>query len=300
MPHGDAPVLVFGGTGFLGRAVVRCLAEAGNRVRVAARRPGNASLPEGTECLAADIRSERDTAEAVEGARAVINTVALYTETRDLDFHAIHVDGAARLARQARAAGVRRLVQVSGIGADADSASPYVRARALGEQAVQAAMPGSVVVRPSVLFGRGDSFLATLDAVTRLPVIPLFGDGGMRLQPVHVDDAARACALLATRESEPETLYELGGADVLSYRAIVEAVLRHRGRRRLLLPVPFLAWHVLAAAASPLPSPPITRDQLALMATDNVADTALPGFDALGLQPAGLRERLPECLPALR
>lgn len=300
MPRNNAPVLVFGGSGFLGRAVARALIESGQRVRVAARRPDDAALPPGAEPIRADIRSDRDTTAAVAGTRAVINTVALYTETRALDFRAIHVDGAARLARCAQAAGVHRFVQLSGIGVDTASASAYVRARALGEQAVQAALPGAVVVRPSVLFGPRDSFLATLDTVTRLPVIPLFGDGSTRLQPVHVDDVAHACALLATRETEPGALYELGGAEVLSYRAIVEAVLRHQHRRRPLLPVPFAVWRVMAAATSPLPSPPITRDQLALMAADNVAGADLPGFGALGLQPAGLRERLPECLPPRR
>jgi NADH dehydrogenase len=194
-------VCVFGGTGFLGRRIVRHLAAAGMRVRVVARRPAR---PEGLEVgnielQAADIRDAAAVATAVAGARAVVNAVSLYVETRDISFAAIHVDGAERLARLARDAGVERLVHVSGIGADPGSSSRYVAARGLGELRVRSAFPQATALRPSVLFGAGDTFLSTLDGITRLPVVPLFGAGRTRLQPVHVDDVAGAVVRILQR-----------------------------------------------------------------------------------------------------
>lgn len=300
MPPQQRPVLVVGGTGFLGRAIAATLAGRGHAVRVAARAPDATPLPGGVERRCADIRRDDEIAAALEGAEAVINAVSLYTEGGGLDFRRIHVEGARRLARLACAAGVRRLVHVSGIGADPDSASAYVRARALGEAAVQAECPDAAILRPSVLFGPGDPFLATLERVTRAPVIPLFGVGRTRLQPVHVDDVARAAAVLATDGPSIGGTWELGGADVLTYREVVTAILRHYGRKRVLIPVPFAAWHTMAWAASALASPPITHDQLALMQSDNVVPPEAATFADLGLRPAGFLARLAHDLPGAR
>ncbi|MDZ7786587.1 MAG: NAD-dependent epimerase/dehydratase family protein [Halofilum sp. (in: g-proteobacteria)] len=290
----DSPVTVFGGTGFLGAAIARHLDGQGLAVRVAARHPG-ARLPGAASACEADLADPAAVARAIAGARMVVNAVGLYRESAAASFETVHVDGAARLARAAREAGVARLVHVSGIGADPGSPSRYVAARGRGEAAVRAAFPDAVILRPSVLFGEQDAFLATLARLVRLPVVPLFGTGRTRLQPVHVDDVAAAVAALAGDAGGRVRLLELGGADVLAWREIVTRVARHRGRRPLLLPVPFAAWRALAACAAVLPAPPITRDQLALMAADNVATG--PGFDALGLQPRGLLAALPDCLP---
>lgn len=293
-------ITVFGGTGFLGRAILRRLVEAGARVRVAARRP--ASLPDDlsgdrVEQLAADIRDPDAVARAVQDADGVVNAVSLYAERAGNTFQDIHVEGAENLARGARDAGVERLVHVSGIGVDEDSPSAYVRARARGERCVREIFPEAVVLRPSVLFGPGDAFLAALKSVTLAPVIPLFGRGDTRLQPVFVDDVARAVERSLEDPGAPGRIFELGGAQVLTYREVVEAVLAHLGRRRVLVPVPFSAWRMLAGAVSVLPGPPLTRDQVILMQSDNRVSGELPTFADLGHEPAGFRPALPDCLP---
>ncbi len=283
---------VFGGTGFLGRSIVHALRARDIRVRVAARHaPRDPDAAE--HFYRADVRDAGDVERAVDGADCVVNAVSLYTEASRLTFEGIHVDAAARIAAAARAAGARQFVQISGIGADSTSKASYVAARGRGETAVWSQWPEAVIVRPSVIFGPDDAFVTTLAALTRLPVIPLFGDGSVRLQPVHVDDVAAAVAALAG-DAAPAPALELGGSETLSYREIVQSVLRHLGRRRALMPVPLSVWYGLAAGASVLPSPPITRDQLALMEADNVARG--PGFDALGLAPRGFDEALPDCL----
>ena len=190
------------------------------------------------------------------------------------------------------------LVHVSGIGADAASPSPYVRARAKGERAASGAFNGTVVARPSVLFGPGDSFLNTVDAITRAaPVFPLFGDGGTRLQPVFVGDVAEGIARIVERNAVDPRPFEFGGPAVLSYREIVTLVLRHRRRRRLLMPVPFALWFAQAALLGLLPSPPLTRDQVVLMQTDNVVGPAAATLADLGVTPLALEAALADCLP---
>lgn len=296
----DRLITVFGGTGFLGRAILRRLPEAGLRVRAAARNP---RFPTGDEFdqrverCPADIRDRDAVARAVDGAWGVVNAVSLYAEGAGATFDAIHVEGAANLARAAREAGVERLVHVSGIGVDEHSPSAYVRARSRGEQRVREIFPEAVILRPSVLFGPNDAFLAALKSVTLAPVIPLFGKGDTRLQPVFVDDVARAVARALQAPDAPGRVYELGGSEVLTYREAVEAVLAHLGRRRLLVPMPFPAWRLLAGMTSLLPGPPLTRDQVILMQADNVAGGKLATFADLGLEPLGFRAALPDCLP---
>jgi NADH dehydrogenase len=283
---------VFGGTGFVGRAIARTLRARGLAVRVAARHAPSA--PDTAECFyRTDVRDPDDVQRAVEGADLVVNAVSLYTEHSGLTFNRIHVDAAARIAASARAAGAQGLVQLSGIGANAESDAPYVAARARGETAVHAEWPDAVILRPSVVFGPGDAFVSTLARVTRLPLVPLFGDGRVRLQPVHVDDVAAAVAALAEQPA-PASVLELGGAEVLSYRGAVEAVARELGRRCALVPVPFTVWYGLAAGTSVLPNPPITRDQLALLESDNIATGS--GFEALNQAPRGFRDALANAL----
>ena len=291
-------VTVFGGTGFLGRRVVRRLAAAGVRVRVAARSPDAVDFPDlstAVVCTRADVRDEAQVVAALRGADAAVNAVSLYVERGGLDFESVHVGGAGRIARLGREAGLHQLVHISGIGADAGSPSAYVRARARGEAAVLEAWPAATVLRPSVLFGEDDSFLRTLDSMTRLPVIPLFGNGNTRLQPVYVEDVAEA--VFSTLKLGAGGIFELGGADVLRYREIVQAVLRHRGRRRLLLPLPFPLWRALAGGTGRLPAAPLTRDQVLLMQQDNVVGRNVADFDDLHVRPRGLLELLPLCLP---
>ncbi len=289
-------VTVFGGTGFLGKAIVRQLVESQSRVRIAVRHP-SAEYAKDIEQIQADVRDEAAVAAAIAGAQAVVNVVGLYVERGTETFEAVHVQGALHVARQAKRHGLARLVHVSGIGADLSSTSPYIRARAQGELRVKKAFDAATIIRPSVLFGPQDAFLKALDQVSRLlPVVPLFGSGQTRLQPVYVEDVAAAVvACLRDAASVGET-YELGGAEVHTYREILHRVLRHRSRRRALLPVPFVIWDILATGLSALPEPPVTRDQIALMRQDNIVHEGAPSFKELGMTPRSVNELLPFCL----
>ena len=226
----DDLITVFGGSGFLGQDVIRVLLARGHTVRLVARHPQRPRFDRDQEKRlqrrAADIRDPRAMRDAVAGSRVVINAVSLYTQRGDLTFEAIHVRGAAGLAAAARDAGVVRLLQVSGIGATLNSPSPYIRARARGEAAVLDAFPDAVIVRPASLFGAGDALIRSLAMLSRAPVIPLFGRGLTRLQPVWVEDVAGALARLADHTAPAAGLYELGGAETLRYRALVAAVPR--------------------------------------------------------------------------
>ncbi|OOG23715.1 epimerase [Thioalkalivibrio denitrificans] len=297
----SARAVVLGGTGFLGRAVVRRLMESGWTVRCVARHADRAAkqFPADSplELRAADIGDEDGLREVLQDADGVVNVVSLYVEQGGATFEAIHVHGAQRLARLAREAGVPALVHVSGLGVDETSPSSYVRARARGERCVREVLPEAVIMRPSVLFGPGDAFLRSLEMITRrLPVIPLFGDGSTRLQPVYVEDVAAAIAQALVQPDARGRVFELGGARVHTYREIVVMVLRHFGLRRLLMPVPFALWHGLAATASLLPAAPLTRDQVWLLQSDNVVAADASTFADLGVEPQVLETLLPECL----
>jgi NADH dehydrogenase len=299
----DDWVTVFGGSGFLGRRLVQRLAGEGRKVRLVARRPERAALarPPGAAgeivALKADLRDEASLGPALEGASAVVNAVGLYVERGASSFEAVHVAGAAALARRARQAGVARLVLISGIGADPASRSAYVRVRAEGEAAVRAAFPEAVILRPSVLFGPEDAFFNSLAAILRLsPVIPLFGRGETRLQPVFVGDVAEALARVLRAPEAAGRTYELGGPQAYSYRALLELVLAQIGRRRLLLPLPFFVWDALARLSSPLPTPPITEAQVELMRHDNLVAPGTPGFAELGIAPQAVEAILPSYL----
>ena len=293
-------ITIFGGTGFLGRRIVQALLARGAIVRVAARHPGRTAFSESSDRLqlvTADITDEASVRAAVAGAVAVANAVSLYVERGDATFDAVHLDGARRVAEAAAREGAR-LLHLSGIGSDADAASPYVRARGRGEHAVRAACNGAIVFRPCVMIGAGDAFLTTLTGlVRRLPVFPLFGDGSTRLQPVFVGDVAEAAATALAGPDLRPGIHELGGPEVLTYRTLVELVMRHCGRQRALLPVPFPVWDAVAAASRVLPAPPLTEGQVALMKRDNVADPDLQGLEALGVIPTTVKDVLRRDFP---
>lgn len=293
-------VTVFGGSGFLGRQIIKVLAAEGNDVRVAVRHPERASALEGLgrdgkiELARADVWDESTVAPAVTGADAVINTVGHYVEKGPATFDVIHGQGALHVARQARQAGAERLIHISGLGADPGSDSPYVRARGIGEHLVREAFEGVTILRPSVIFGAEDSFFNTLAGLARgSPVLPLFGSGRTRLQPVFVGDVAEACARVLADPATKGRIYELGGPRVYAYRALLELVLERVGRRRLLLPVPFFLWDTLAALMAVLPNPPLTRDQVKLMRRDNVVEATALTLQDLGIAPTSVEQVLP-------
>ena len=288
-------VTVFGGSGYFGRAIVDALGAEGCRVRLAVRHPDAAAVGDirrrwpAAEAVRADILDAPSVAAALEGSRGVVNAVALYAETPNLRFETVHVDGAGRLARLAAEGGVERLVQISGIGSDPDDADPYIRARARGERAVKAAFPAATVVRPGPLAGPGDALVSGLaDLVRRSPVVPLFGDGSTRVQPIRREDAGRAVANALLRDDAAGRTYEIAGPEVVSYRALIERIEAALGRNRLKLPIPFALWHLAARLMAPLPSPPLTPGMVALVSRDIVASPHRPGLAELGIEGQGL------------
>ena len=291
-------VTVFGGTGFLGRRVVRHLRDKGFSVRIASRHPSSSGGgdPE-VQPIAADIREQESIAAAVKGASGVVNAVSLYVERGTDTFHAVHVVAAERLAEEARKAGAERLIQISGIGADATSSSPYIRARGQGEQAVRAAFPNAAVIRPAVMFGPDDAFLNTLvQLLRRLPIYPMFGRGQTRLQPADVEDVGEAVARLMQRTPAEAITVECGGPRVYSYEELLRTIGQAANVKRMLVPVPFAAWHALAWVAQVLPGPPVTRNQVELMEIDTVASAGVPGFADLGISPRAMEDVLQSIL----
>jgi uncharacterized protein YbjT (DUF2867 family) len=291
-------VTVFGGTGFLGRRVVRHLRDKEFSVRVASRHPRSSSGndPE-LQPVPADIRERPSVAAAVQGAFGVVNAVSLYVERGTDTFQAVHVAAADRVAEEARKAGVERFIQISGIGADAASSSPYIRARGQGEQAVRAAFPSAGMVRPAVMFGPDDAFLNTLVQLRRrLPVCPMFGRGQTRLQPADVEDVGEAAARLMQRTLAEAMIVECGGPRVYTYEELLRTITRAANVKRMLVPVPFAVWHALAWGAEMLPGAPVTRNQVELMEIDTVASVGVPGFADLGISPRAMEEVLQSIL----
>ena len=293
-------VTVFGGSGFLGRQIVKCLAAEGTNVRVAVRHPERAFLLKGftrdsqIELVRADVWDESTVARAVKKSTWVINTVGHYMEKSGATFDAIHGQGAHNVARQAGNAGVERLIHISGVGADPASDSPYVRARGIGEDLVKGAFEGVTILRPSVIFGPDDSFFNTLAGLARqMLVLPLFGRGRTKLQPVFVGDVAEACVRVLADPSTQGKLYELGGPRIYTYKTLMNLVLEHVGKRRALVPVPFFVWDTLAALLSVLANPPLTRDQVKLMKSDNVVGETALTLEDLGIDPTPVEEVLP-------
>jgi NADH dehydrogenase len=195
------------------------------------------------------------------------------------------VEAAKRIAMLAREAGAETLVHISGIGANAGSASPYIRSRGKGEAAVLDAFPSAKLVRPAVMFGPDDAFLTPLLAMLRrLPIFPMFGSGATRLQPVYVEDVAEAVVHIL-RAPAASLLYELAGPRVYTYQELLRAIATSAGTRPFLVPFPFRLWHVMGYVAEALPNPPLTRNQVELMGQDNIAKPGAPGFEALQISP---------------
>jgi NADH dehydrogenase len=248
----NSTVTVFGGTGFLGRRIVRYLRSCGFPVRVASRHADRGHQLFGPDdpqlqSVEANIHDERSVADALAGAYGVVNAVSLYVERGPETFHSVHVEAAQRVALQARRAGVERLIHVSGIGADTASPSRYIRKRGEGEFAVRAAFADALLVRPAVMFGPDDAFLTTiLKLLRQLPIYPMFGRGRIRLQPAHVEDVAEAIARLIQRAETPALIFELGGPRIYSYEQFLRTVAHEAGLAPRLVPIPFAVWHAVA------------------------------------------------------
>lgn len=299
-------VTIFGGSGFVGRQVVRVLARRGWRVRAAVRRPDLAGSLQPTGVVGqvvavqANVRREHrwSIERAIEGADAVVNLVGLLSQSGKQTFDDVMADGAHMIADATRAAGLASMVHVSAIGADDDSTSAYGRAKGRGESAVLTTLPASVVLRPSVMFGNDDDFFNRLGWLASVsPVLPLIGGGATRFQPVFVRDVAEAVANAVEGGAKAGTIYELGGPEVKTFRECVEAVLEVTHRRRLLLTLPFGLAKFQAKFLQLLPNPMLTEDQVELLKFDNVVSAAAVAegrtFAGLGIDPVSIETELP-------
>ena len=299
-------VTVFGGSGFVGRHVVRALAKRGYRVRVAVRRPDLAFhlQPLGgvgqIMAVQANLRFRWSVDRAVEGADHVVNLVGILFEGGGQKFGAVQDFGARAVAEAARAVGAG-LTHVSAIGADVNSASGYAASKGRGEAAVLETMKDAVIYRPSIMFGPEDGFFNKFAAMARmLPFLPLIGGGHTKFQPVYVGDVAEAISRSVDGSVAGGRIYELGGGEVLTFKALLERTLEVTGRKRILLPIPFWAARIQGKILGLLPNPVLTADQVTLLESDNVVsdEAAKDGrtLQGIGIAPAGMAAILPTYL----
>ncbi len=282
-------VTIFGGSGFIGRHLVPQIAACGARVRIAVRRPGGPSNHQ-VETVPADVLDDASVASAVAGASSVINLVGILKESGRQTYHAIHVEGARRIAVAAKSAGVSRLIHVSALGATSSAPALSDRTKARGEEVVRAAFPEATIIRPSLVFGRNDHFFTRLAAMARhSPVLPLIGGGATKFQPAHVEDVAAGLVKILERGDAAGRTYEFGGPEVYSFKELLQLVLAALGWRRVLFPVPFSLAEILAWMLELLPASPLTRDQVRLLKTDKINSGREPTLADLGIHPIDLR-----------
>jgi len=301
-------VTIYGGSGFVGRYIVQRMARAGWRVRLAVRRPNEALFVRtyGTvgqvEPVLCNIRDDASVAQAMQGAEAVVNCVGTFDRKGKNNFDAVQHEGAERIARLAAAEGIDAFVHISAIGADKSGDTLYARSKGLGEEGVLNHVPNAMILRPSIVFGAEDSFFNRFAGMTRIsPVLAVVGAETM-FQPVFVDDLAAAAELGATGQAAPG-IYELGGPDVASFRALMRMMLDIIERRRLIVNLPFglarfMAWwfELWQSVSGGLIKAPLTVDQVKSLAHDNVVSAGARGFDDLGIEPHAMATVLPSYL----
>jgi NADH dehydrogenase len=304
-------ITIYGGSGFIGRHVVRALAKTGARMRIAVRRPDLAGhlqplggvgqiIP-----VQANVRFPDSLAAPAEGTDAVINLVGILVPRGRQTFSSVQDEGARHVAEAARAAGARAFVQMSAIGADAHSPAAYARTKAAGEAAVTAVFPGAVILRPSIVFGPEDDFFNRFAALARIaPALPLIGGGNTRFQPVFVGDVAKAVVAGLTGKAEGSVPYELGGPEIVTMKEVMERVLAYTMRRRLLVTLPFWLAKIQASFLQLLPNPPLTLDQVRMLETDNVVSEAAKRagrtLQGLGIEPVAVEAVVPDYLERFR
>lgn len=299
-------ITVFGGSGFLGRHVVRALARRGYLVRVACRRPDLAGhlQPLGNvgqiQAVQANLRVRWSVDRAVQGAAHVVNLVAILHQSGRQTFDAVQDFGARAVAEAARSVGAG-LTHVSAIGADKDSPSDYARTKALGEAAVRETIKDAVIVRPSIIFGPEDAFFNRFANMARYsPALPLIGGGQTKFQPVFVGDVAEAIARSVDGKVAGGKIYELGGPQHLTFRECMETILETIDRKRLLVPVPWWLAEIQGSVLGLLPNPLLTRDQVILLRSHNVvspnAEKEGRTFSGLGITPTAVGAILPSYL----
>jgi uncharacterized protein YbjT (DUF2867 family) len=299
-------VTVFGGTGFLGRYIVRELARKGYRVRLAVRRPDLAGhlQPMGAvgqiHAIQANLRHGWSVERAIEGADGVVNLVGILHESGKQSFEAVQAEGPALIAQACKAAGIERLVHVSAIGADDDSPAAYARSKAAGEAAVRAGVPQAVILRPSIVFGPEDQFFNRFAGMALFsPILPVVGPT-TRFQPVYVGDVADAVALAVDGGAQAGTTYELGGPEIDSFEGLMERMLKVIERKRMIIALPMKVAELQARLFELLPNPALTVDQVKMLQRDNiVSPQALAEgrtLEALGINGASMDAILPTYL----
>ncbi|MCA0247750.1 MAG: complex I NDUFA9 subunit family protein [Proteobacteria bacterium] len=301
-------VTVFGGSGFVGRAIVRALAQEGLQVRVACRR---IELAERTKTagdvgqitvMRTNLRVPSSVAAAVAGSQAVVNAAGIPFQRGRQRYQAVHVAGARAIAEASRAAGVQRLVHISGIGAEhRNSQNKYVLSKVEAEDAIISGFESATILRPSVVFGPEDVMFNRLAQIAaKAPFMPVVGDGSAKVQPVFVGDVGSAVAAVLARPETAKTVFELGGPRVYTYREVAALTLRVIDRQKPIIGVPAGLMKIAGFFAEFLPVPPLTCDQVSLLTVDNVARLGAPGLAALGIEPTAAEAILPMYLDRYR
>jgi NADH dehydrogenase len=304
-------VTIYGGSGFIGRHVVRAIARTGARMRVAVRRPELAGhlQPLGgvgqINAVQANVRFADSLLAAADGADAIVNLVGILFPTGKQTFKAVQDEGARHVAEAAREKGAKALVHISAIGAAPEALSVYARSKALGEKAVREVYPDAVILRPSIVFGPEDDFFNRFARLARIaPVLPLIGGGKTRIEPVFAGDVAKAVIAGLTGEARADAPYELGGPEILTLKEIMQRVLAYTMRRRLLVSEPFWLARLQAFFLQWLPTPPLTVDQVRLLETDNVvseeAKRRRHTLEGLGIEPVAIAAVVPDYLEQFR
>jgi NADH dehydrogenase len=304
-------ITLYGGSGFLGRHIVRALAKTGARMRVAVRRPELAGhlQPLGgvgqINAVQANVRFPESLRAAAEGADAIINLVGILVPHGKQSFAAVNDEGARHVAEAAREAGVKTFVHVSAIGADRNSPSAYGRTKAEGERAVLELEPKAIIVRPSIVFGPEDDFFNRFAALARIsPALPLIGGGTTKLQPVFVGDVAKAAVAALIGQAKRGSPYELGGPEVLTLKDVMQRVLAYTMRKRMLVSEPFWLAKLQGAMLQLLPNPPLTLDQVRMLEVDNVVGKAANDdsrtLQGLAIESVGIEAVVPEYLVQYR
>jgi uncharacterized protein YbjT (DUF2867 family) len=304
-------ITIIGGSGFLGRHIVRALAKRGYRIRAACRRPDLAGhlqplgVPGQVMPVQANVRYPASLAAACDGAYAVINLTGVLYSAGAQSFDAVHAFGAEASAKAARAARARVFIQMSAIGADPGSSAAYARSKAEGETRARAAFPGAIILRPSIVFGPEDSFFNRFAGLARFaPALPLIGGGATKFAPVFVGDVAEAVARLVDRGEADGKTYELGGPEVLTFKQLMQFTLNTIERRRLLIPVPWSVARLQGLILGLLPKPLLTADQVELLKSDNVVSEAAQRekrtLDGLGIAAQGIEGIVPGYLYRFR
>jgi uncharacterized protein YbjT (DUF2867 family) len=316
-------ITIFGGSGFIGRYLVRQLAKQGWEIRIACRDVEMVNLlkPSGDVGQIVpwfcDITRPNHVASAVRGADAVVNLVGVLYESGHYSFANLHQIGAKVIAEAAKAAGVTKLVHISALGASFKSASIYAQTKAAGEKAVKKAFPGAIIMRPSVLFGPEDGFFNLFAGISRFsialpvfgcPMVPrlksnnngttldFYGNGGTKFQPVYVNDVASAIVASLSLTQAKGQIYELAGPTTYNFKQLMEMLLKYTNRKRLLFPIPFFVAELLAMFLQTLPKPILTRDQIKLLKTDNVMSRRAKGLKDLGIKPTTVEMIVPKYL----